>query len=103
MAKKLNEKLMNSLNLGLNTQKSKTTQQILNKNNELKKQDKEINYFLNKQLIKEKAKRIIITISSYENIENKFKEMKKSGFDIDKSTIYRNAINTIYENWKNNK
>jgi len=64
MAKKLNEKLMNSLNLGLNTQKSKTTQQILNKNNELKKQDKEINYFLNKQLIKEKAKRIIITISS---------------------------------------
>ncbi|WP_215826448.1 hypothetical protein [Spiroplasma endosymbiont of 'Nebria riversi'] len=103
MAKKLNEKLMNSLDLGLNSEKSKKTQQVLSKNSEIKKQDKEINYFLNKELVKEKEKRTIITISSYESIEDKYKEMKKSGFKIDKSTIYRNAINTIYENWRNSK
>lgn len=103
MAKKLNEKLMNSLDLGLNTNKSKETQQVLSKNSEIKKQEKEISSFLNKKLIKGKEKRTIITISSYESIENKYKEMKKNGLYIDKSTIYRNAINTIYENWKNKK
>lgn len=103
MAKKINEKLMNSLDLGLNTNKSKETQQVLSKNSEIKKQEKEISSFLNKELIKGKEKRRIITISSYESIENKYKEMKKNGLDIDKSTIYRNAINTIYENWKNKK
>lgn len=103
MAKKLNEKIMNSLDLGLNTKESKITQQVLSQNSELKKQNKEVNSFLNKELLKEKEKRIIITISSYESIENKFKEMKNNGFNLDKSTIYRNAIDTIYENWKQNK
>lgn len=103
MAKKINEKLMNYLDLGLNTNKSKETQQVLSKNSEIKKQEKEISSFLNKELIKGKEKRRIITISSYESIENKYKEMKENGFDIDKSTIYRNAINTIYENWKSRK
>ncbi len=40
MAKKLNEKLMNSLDLGLNTKESKITQEVLSKNSELKKQNK---------------------------------------------------------------
>lgn len=100
MAKKLNVEVLNNLVLGLDTKASKKTQEILSDNNEYKNKEKEINNFLNTKLIKEKEKRIVITISSYESLENKYKEMKNNGFNIDKSTIYRNAINTIYENWK---
>lgn len=103
MAKKLNVEVLNNLVLGLDTKASKKTQEILSDNNEYKNKEKEINNFLNTKLIKEKEKRIVITISSYESLENKYKEMKNNGFNIDKSTIYRNAINTIYENWKQKK
>lgn len=103
MAKKLNVEVLNNLDLGLDTKASKKTQEILSDNNEYKSKEKEINDFLNTKLIKEKEKRIVITISSYESLENKYKEMKNNGFNIDKSTIYRNAINTIYENWKHKK
>lgn len=100
MAKKINQ---DTDLFGLQTKKMKDTAKYLAENKSVKDKVEAKSKFTSVNLLPDKEKRYNITITIYPSTEAKIKEMEKAGIKINKSQLYRNAVDTIYLEWQNSK